>query len=146
MQHSNQCRVYPSKGYVFENNTIEYGACQDCRIWPLEETKTVHYTACKKPWECVDPKPRIPKNKAHVYRLRQLTNRTTCHALFAKWFELREDFENQLIKASEGQIQPRAHDGAFMPHAFLGYCRGRGSYIPMIPPPATFDMTRVYGM
>ena len=146
MQHSDQCRQYPRGGYVFENNTIEYGACQDCRIWPVEDTKTVHYTACKKPWECVDPKPRRTRNKADVYRLSHLTNRTTCHALFAKWYELREDFEKQLTKASEGQIRPSPHDGDFMPHAFLGYCRGQGRYIPMIPPPATFDMTKVYGM
>jgi len=44
MEHHLQCRQYPHEGYTFENNTLETGACQDCRITPVAETKSVHYT------------------------------------------------------------------------------------------------------
>jgi len=146
MEFENQCRQYPREGYVFANNTIEHGGCQDCRIFPVEQTKTVHYTACKKPWECLSPEPRVPRDKRQVYRLSHLTNKTTCHAIFAKWFELRQDFEIQLAKASKGKIQPPAHDGSYIPEAFLGYCQGRGQYIPMLPPTAEFEIKELYGV
>ena len=85
MEHHGQCRDYPRDGN-FTANTPELGACHDCRILPVEETNTVHYTACKKPWECAIPTPRIPgaRRKAHAYRLRELTNVTTCGLLFRK--------------------------------------------------------------
>lgn len=146
MEYQQQCRVYPAPGFVHENNTIEYGACQDCRIWPVEDTKTVHYTACKKPWECSDPVPRVPRDKKQVYRLNNLTNQTTCHSVFAKWFELRRDFEELLVKEVGEEFQQLPHDGEYLPHAFLGYCERQGKYIPLVPPPAGFDISKLYGM
>lgn len=146
MEHHLQCRQYPHNGYTFENNTLQQGACQDCRITPISETKTVHYTACKKPWECRDPRPRRPREKSQKYRLDNLTNRTTCHQLFAEWFRLRQDFEMQLQTASLGRVSPSPHDGEYLPGAFLGYCRGAGQYIPMVPPPRGFDIQTIYGM
>lgn len=146
MEHHLQCRHYPHRGYSFENNTLESGACQDCRIHPIDQTKSAHYTACKKPWECNDPKPRKPRDPRHEYRLQHLTNRTTCHKLFAEWFRLRRDFEEQVLLASNGKVLPSPHDGNYLPHAFLGYCLGPGRYIPLVPPPAGFDITKVYGM
>ncbi|CAB9524363.1 expressed unknown protein [Seminavis robusta] len=142
MEFHMQCRQYPHEGYTFTNNTIEYSACQDCRITPVADTKTVHYTACKKPWECIDPKPRRPRDKAHVYRLENLTNRTTCHLLFAEWFRTRREFEQLLARA----VEPATAEGQFLPDAFLGYCKKRWKYIPMVPPPEGFDVNSLYGM
>jgi len=67
-----QCRQYPVDGN-FESNTPENGKCHDCRVLPVSETKTVHFTACKKPWECRLPYPRVPRErmKAHTYRLQE---------------------------------------------------------------------------
>jgi len=81
-----------------------------------------------------------------VYRLENLTNRTTCHLLFAEWFRLRNEFEKQLQIASLGQIEPAQHNGEYLPEAFLGYCKGPGQYIAMTPPPSNFDINRIYGM
>jgi hypothetical protein len=46
--HMGECRDYPAPGVDFKANTPDKGQCEDCRILPLEETMTVHYTACKK--------------------------------------------------------------------------------------------------
>jgi hypothetical protein len=147
MEHENQCRQYPHKGhYVFANNTPEFGACQDCRSLPVAETKTVHYTACKKPWECYPSDPRVPRDKSQKYRLSQLTNKTTCHLLFAEWFKLRRELEDQLLAASDGELKPSRRDGEYLSEAFLGYCNSPGSYIPMKPPPKDFDIKKIYGM
>jgi len=68
-----QCRQHPMDGSSANSNTPENGKCEDCRILPVNETKTVHFTACKKPWECNVPHPRVPgpKRKAHAYRLQE---------------------------------------------------------------------------
>ena len=146
MEHHLQCRQYPHPGYSFANNTLEYGACQDCRITPVADTKTAHYTACRKPWECIDPRPRRPSDKSQTYRLENLTNRTTCHLLFAESFRARREFEQHLMQASSGRVQPATADGTFLPRAFLGYCKQQGQYISMVPPPKGFDMSKVYGL
>ena len=88
MEHYGQCREYPRVGGTFENNTPEQGKCRDCRVVPISEVKSAHYTACKKPWECQLPNPRVPRNKDHVHRLQELTNVTTCGLLFKEWFDL----------------------------------------------------------
>mmetsp|Transcript_28822 Transcript_28822/g.43530 ORF Transcript_28822/g.43530 Transcript_28822/m.43530 type:complete len:495 (-) Transcript_28822:51-1535(-) len=139
MEHHLQCREYPHDGN-FETNT----KCEDCRITPIEKVKSAHYTACKKPWECVLPHPRIPRNENQKYRLSHLTNVTTCGMLFSKWFELRRDLERQLQK--KGSVEPAVHQGGFNQEYFLGYCERSGKYIPMNPPPDGFDMKEIYGI
>ena len=68
-----QCRQYPVVDGDFANNTPDKGQCEDCRVLPVAETRTVHFTACKKPWDCTVPHPRIPgpRMKAHAYRLQE---------------------------------------------------------------------------
>lgn len=139
MEHHMQCREYPRDG-VYETNT----QCEDCRVTPIEEVKSVHYTACKKPWECVLPHPRVPRDERQKYRLSHLTNITTCGRLFSKWYELRQDLEEQLQTVSK--VEPVEHKGVFNPEYFLGYCSRIGGYIPMNPPPDGFDMKEIYGI
>ena len=143
MEHAGQCRDHPLDG-IYEANTPENGKCQDCRVIPIDEAKTVHYTACKKPWQCSLPHPRIPggKRKAHAYRLRELTNVTTCGLLFAKYFEIRQDIEQQIVQ--QGGFAAKERKGSFHPEHFLGYCRREGGYDSM-EIDEQFDMKMVYG-
>lgn len=137
-----QCRDYPPDGN-FTANTPENGACEDCRVLPIEETMTVHYTACKKPWECLIPYPRNPRDKRQVYRLQELTNITTCGKLFRRYFEYRKDIEEQIAKAARvTAIEPA---GSFYPEYFLGYCGGSRQYKAMQDLPEGFTLKQVYG-
>lgn len=61
MEHHMQCRDYPLDGNFKENTQ-----CEDCRVTPIELTKTAHYTACKKPWECHVPHPRHSKVRTYI--------------------------------------------------------------------------------
>jgi hypothetical protein len=144
MEHFNQCREYPREGDTFEDNTLENAKCRDCRIFPVNQVKSAHYTACKKPWECTLPYPRNPRDKAQVHRLQELTNVTTCGLLFRKWFDLRQEFEDYLQKA--GGVRPSKRDGIFHPEYFGGYCSSSGGYIAMEPPSVNFDITKMYGV
>ncbi|KAG7344636.1 hypothetical protein IV203_019032 [Nitzschia inconspicua] len=128
------CREYPTQtGVTLEQNTPENGYCNDCRIVPVQDVKSAHYTACKKPWECTLPYPRKPKQKRKEYKLNELTNVTTCGLLFRRWFDLRRDFEDALERAAG--VVPSPRNGKYEPQYFGGYCEDRGRYIPMNPPP-----------
>lgn len=142
MEQHGLCRQYPPTGIVPADNTPENGLCYDCRSLPVEDTYTVHYTACKKPWECVLPHPRTPQNKKHVYRLKELTNVTTCGLLFQRYFQYRREVEELL--AGHGLTQ-RQYNGTFHPDFFLGYCKRAGAYDPMSLLPDDFDMKMIYG-
>eukprot|EP00591_Stephanopyxis_turris_P007307 CAMPEP_0195527096 /NCGR_PEP_ID=MMETSP0794_2-20130614/28550_1 /TAXON_ID=515487 /ORGANISM="Stephanopyxis turris, Strain CCMP 815" /LENGTH=490 /DNA_ID=CAMNT_0040657927 /DNA_START=227 /DNA_END=1699 /DNA_ORIENTATION=+ len=146
-EYDGVCRKYPRPGQpAVDLSDAKYKQCEDCRVTPPELVKTMHYTACKKPWECLVPTPRVPRNKAQVYRLSHLTNITTCASMHKKWFELRRDFEDQLFKVTNGNAQYSNRDGEYEKKSFLGYCQGRGAYIAMEPPPDNFDMTTMYGL
>lgn len=147
MEHYGQCREYPTRvGDTHAINTPENGRCRDCRILPVDQVKSAHYTACKKPWECTMPHPRNPQKARanHKHRLQELTNVTTCGLLFRKWFDLRRDFEETLLKT--GNVTPSRRDGSYETQYFGGYCQRQFEYIAMEPPPEDFDITRMYGM
>ena len=144
-QHRGQCREHPRKKLPdgmpdYKGNT----QCEDCRVTPIDQVYSAHYTACKKPWECKVAHPRVPRDKKQVYRLENLVNVTYCMSLVKEWFELRKDFEDELKRASGKE--PSKRDGRYEDGHFLGYCRGSGGYIPIEAPPDGFDIERMYGL
>ena len=158
-EHHLQCRDHPrtyislddsSSGTASSSSLVpDYASntnCEDCRNTPIHLVKTVHYTACKKPWECQLAYPRVPRDKKQSYRLENLVNVTMCMELVREWFVLRNEFENALEVASRGRIPSTSRSGTFEERYFMGYCRNSGGYIPMVPPPEDFDITALYGM
>ncbi|KAL3757827.1 hypothetical protein ACHAWU_006135 [Discostella pseudostelligera] len=147
-EHHLQCREYPK--LTLPDGTPDYASntnCDDCRNTPIELVRTVHYTACKKPWECTMAHPRIPRDKRQSYRLENLVNVTYCGHLVREWFELRREFEMAMERASDGQVKrPSLSTGGYEEEYFLGYCQGKGGYIAMEPPPRDFDIRKMYGM
>jgi hypothetical protein len=148
-EHHLQCRDYPRT--KLPNGEPDYASnkkCEDCRMTPLEKVKTVHYTACKKPWECQIAYPRVPRDKRQAYRLQNLVSIDNCSKLVKEWFQLRQEFEDALEAASNGQVKPSARNGVYYKEFFLGYCRGEngGNYIPIEPPPDDFDIKKIYGI
>jgi hypothetical protein len=110
---------------------------------PISEVKTVHYTACKKPFDCSLPYPRNPRDKRQVYRLQELTNVTTCGLFFRKYFEYRRDVEDRV--AEKIGIVPSRRDGNYFPEYFMGYCQNAGGYYSIGGIPEDFDMKSIYG-
>lgn len=56
--------------------------CKDCRISPVEEVKSAHFTICQKPWSCTEFT--NPKNMV------------VCKEFHKKWFQLRDEFEREV--------------------------------------------------
>jgi hypothetical protein len=125
---------------LLQNNTD----CEDCRMTPIELVNTVHYTACKKPWECQLPFPRQTRNPRQQYAADQLTNVTTCGLLFRKWFEARKQVEDLLANHTRNNYTPQTADGGYYPEYFMGFCKGSNRYLAMKPLPADLDVNKIY--
>jgi hypothetical protein len=129
------CRQYPPDG-DWDTNWPEKGACHDCRTLPVEETMTVHFTACSKPWQCKLDFPEEGREESAP------TNATTCGLLFREYFGLRKNLDDQL-KTLIGKNTSNAV-GKYYPEYFLGYCSARDSYEGM-DIPDDFEMSKLYG-
>ena len=142
-QYNGTCRQYPIYGGTLQENRPESGACHDCRVFPVEETRTVHYTACAKPWQCKHV-PQSPETAA-----RAVINSTTCGLLHREFFLLRQDLEDQLVSmlGDVSRTKKYADDKAFHPEYFLGYCKKttKHAYRAMADLPESFEMKQLYG-
>jgi len=151
IEYNGMCRRFPRGGPT----QIEIGGldCEDCRIVPPHLVKTMHYTACHKPWECSVPHPRVPGDQRQVYRLSHLTNITTCMLMHKEWFQLRQELEDSIVeiirgdnnsakKMANSKLMPE-RVGTFEKEFFLGYCRNSYDYIPMVLP-ENFTIERIY--
>lgn len=87
--------------------------CQDCRLQKPELVSSAHFTICQKPWTCTyHNNPR---------------NMDLCKVLHEKWFELRDEFERELLIDTSYRVP----DTPFK--ASLGMCSGYGDrrYLPI---------------
>lgn len=135
------CNQSPIYGGNISMNRPEFGACHDCRVMPVEETMTVHFTACSKPWQC------RYQEQDPVTEASAVTNSTTCGLLVREFYKYRKDFEQQLLPVIGGPVTSQMYKGkkAFHPEIFLGYCGSMGEYAGMDKLPDDFDMQNLYG-
>ena len=131
----------PNIGGNMTFNRPEYGACHDCRVFPVDQTKTVHFTACSKPWQC-----RFSEQDA-VAAVNATTNSTTCGLLVREFYKLRLDLESQLEPILGEPVTSKMYEGAsaFRPEYFMGYCGDGGKYAKMDNFPEDFEMMQLYG-
>ena len=128
-----KCRKYP-------RNDVE-AICEDCRNTPLENTWTLHYTACKKPWAC--PTAREKKRERHRINSKDV-NMDTCHKHHSEWFKLRKEFDELLSSSTGNTTLSSRNIGTYKKESFHGYCHGENDYVPTILP-RDFDIRKVYG-
>lgn len=98
----------------FKNGNCRDGRskCEDCRLTPVVDVMSVHFTLCGKPWEC-----RTSWDSE---------NQRLCLSLHREWFRVRRSFEESRI--DNFQQLPNLGDGAFQPEIYFGYCTGPGGY------------------
>lgn len=90
--------------------------CEDCRVRPLEDIVSAHFTFCPKPWVCFPNDP-----DAIRFGL--------CRRLHHRWFQIRSELEQSWGRESFG-------NGTFERDHSFGYCSGGGSdgYLQMEQP------------
>jgi hypothetical protein len=88
--------------------------CEDCRISKIENVYSAHFTICQKPWTCTYHS--NPRNKVN------------CEAFHQKWFQLRYEFEENILKIDNNYRQKESRY-----KESYGMCTGYGDnkYLPI---------------
>ncbi|GKY99674.1 hypothetical protein MPSEU_000921400 [Mayamaea pseudoterrestris] len=113
--------------------------CEDCQHTPVEHIYSIHYTQCRKPWNCIgqgtgefptDPMA-IPENNVIL---------THCMELQRVWHDYRSDLEQQLLtlQSNDGNVHAanaisKGQSGNYMRDVFQGHCTSNGGqgYMPI---------------
>merc|ERR1711862_671467 len=139
---------YPGKRDLIGKcrNGREYD-CEDCTITDISLIKNVHYTNCRKPWNCAgevlnDAQTRLEKGIDI-----RTTNITTCYIVMNKWHTIRNDFENSIISILKQKqdsnndnklllqtVYERWRNGSYKIDVFQHHCtkHGQNGYNPLI--------------
>jgi hypothetical protein len=103
--------------------------CEDCMVTPVSDVYQIHYTQCRKPWNCIgeanynksSPKMNIPIDSVHLDH---------CMMLQTVWHTTRRDLERQLqplVAAwNASAVVDTSLQGTYKPDVFQGHCRDNG--------------------
>ena len=143
-----ECRKYPrnddhQSNYPRKINVpnVKNNGCDDCRITSIEQVKTIHYTACKKPWNCPTAR-EGPKQRHRIDP--SLVDIDMCYKLHREWFQIRKEFEELHYSVTKNEGIIGKGKGDYKKEYYLGYCTGEGKYNPMVFPEDSFDISKLY--
>jgi len=123
---------------------VRNNGCDDCRVTPIDQLKTIHYTACKKPWSCPTARTNGNDRKQRSRIDTEATDITTCMLLHREWFLVRKEFEELHYSVSKNEEILSRNTGKYNEEHFLGYCEDEGKYLSMIFPSKGFDIGKLY--
>lgn len=137
----NFARRHPQVGQCRNNMGME---CEDCQVTPIEKIYSIHYTQCRKPWNCIGEgsngdrkgdKSAIPEDSVKLEH---------CLVLAATWNSYRTDLERQLSNkltyensgrnpSQSSAVVAGGQSGDYKREIFQGHCKGYGgdNYIPI---------------
>jgi len=115
------------------NNNVD-DICEDCMVTEFSSIYSVHYTTCRKPWQCQATGNRGGRKpgggRASAVNINSV-KLDHCMGLVRKWHELRQDFENQLYDLTGDESIRHGSNGTYMTDVLLGHCKedGNSGYI-----------------
>lgn len=98
--------------------------CEDCMVTPLESIKSVHFTECRKPWNCVGIGVKGGARGTAIDT--SAGSYDKCMAVITKWHWLRSDFEIKLFALTSDERLREASSQLYKPEIFQGHCAGEG--------------------
>jgi len=112
---------HPKRGKC--RNDLE--ECEDCMHTPTHLIKSVHYTECRKPWNCVGiGEPGGKKGKAIDTSAGDFDK---CMDVVTKWHAYRTDLENKLYALTHDERIRQAASADYKKDVFMGHCSGEGT-------------------
>lgn len=102
--------------------------CEDCMNTTLEKIYSIHYTQCRKPWNCIgepivrgkktpDNKRNIPTDSVHLDH---------CMVLHTQWHNVRTNLEERLFELTRDETIRQGQGGNYKQDVFQGHCRENG--------------------
>jgi len=101
-------------------------------VTEFEKIYSVHYTACRKPWQCISvgnkrrKKDRLPTDNQWALDL-NVVNEEHCQELVRYWHDLRVDFEKQLFDLTADETILNGAQNEHRKDIFQGHCREEGN-------------------
>jgi len=122
-------------------NAKEY--CEDCQVTEFDKIYSVHYTQCRKPWQCMTQgafKGRLPSGKRASAIDTGLVKLDHCLMLHREWHKLRSELERDLFKLTGDQTIFDSTKGTYKDDVFMGHCNedGNEGYLLMTGTDETF--------
>jgi hypothetical protein len=145
--------------------------CENCETTDLALVQSVHYTNCRKPWNCIGVTWAKGQEKNAMGIDERNSNYTQCLKVVRLWHEYRTDLEDRVLAllSDEGtnssrtteegggssssakqqqqqQLQRRMRSGTYKPETFMGHCQANGQpgYIPMADSQTAKLFSRIY--
>jgi hypothetical protein len=109
---------HPNKGKCRNNRET----CEDCMYTDPDEIYSIHFSPCRKPWNCVGESAR----RGSGFLPEGVVDPPHCRQLLRIWHDLRTDLEQKLHTLTGDETIRRGQTGTFMPDTFMGHCNGHG--------------------
>lgn len=107
--------------------------CEDCRKTDLALIKNIHYTNCRKPWQCAGVS---STSKGDIDP--RTADFDHCMEVVRKWHAMRSDLEVRVLdsmgkNATTGGLLQEGQVGSYMTDVFMGHCSANGpeGYLPI---------------
>jgi alpha-N-acetylglucosamine transferase len=117
-------------------NDLDY--CEDCMHTPMSQIYNIHFTQCRKPWNCIGigdseqgaGKESIPEDSVHLDH---------CMELQMIWHSFRADLEKKLEELTGDKTVRNGQAGSYKKDVFHGHCNGNGGkqYVRLAGKPET---------
>jgi len=107
-------------------NALEY--CEDCMVTDFENIYSVHYTMCRKPWQCIaKPDDGITDCKKGTCLDTNVVNVEHCYEVIKEWHKLRTEVEEELLKMTGDETIMEGQKGDYKNDIFMGHCNDDGN-------------------
>ncbi|EED88875.1 predicted protein [Thalassiosira pseudonana CCMP1335] len=102
--------------------------CEDCRKTDVELIKNIHFTNCRKPWNCAG---KGGTQKGYIDP--RTADYDHCMKVIRKWHEMRTDLEDSIKEITGDTAVFDGQKGEYKKDIFMGHCNddGQDGYIPI---------------
>ena len=102
--------------------------CEDCRKTDLKLIKNIHFTNCRKPWNCAGE---LSTKKGSIDP--RTTDYGHCTQVIRTWHEMRTDLEQKILDITGDTKVQEGQSGSYKEDLFMKHCKedGQSGYIPI---------------
>ena len=106
--------------------------CEDCRKTALDLIKNIHFTNCRKPWNCAGCEGEGCTGKGNIDP--RTSDYNHCMQVARTWHEMRNDLEQQIAAITgNDNVLVEGKKGKYKKEFFMGHCNsdGQSGYVPI---------------
>lgn len=110
-------------------NNLDY--CEDCLTTEVDKIYHVHYTMCRKPWNCIGEGDKSGNAPAKLSIPEDQVRLGHCMELLTLWHNYRTDLETKMMALTGDETIKEGQTGDYKKEVFQGHCTGNNEYITL---------------